>query len=297
MLPIAILIGFTCYKWLHVLIPIVPVFIFFVLLFAYGAMDLDRLKITKLNIILLVLHLLIAIVAYTICYVTFKPIVAQSILVGVVCPVAAASSAVVANLGGSREIGIVHTILDNFLICIIAPIMFAMAESTAELTFMQSVLMLLGKITPVVAFPLLAALLVRRIIPKSKSMFKQYEWMSILFWACAIMINMAATAYSIFTRGHAFMGEIISMLILALVMCCIQFTLGKWIGGKFGETIVGAQGIGQKNTALGIWMAYTYFSNPLTTIYAATYSVYQNLYNSMQMYFYDKKKIKNTFNK
>ena len=129
------------------------------------------------------------------------------------------------------------------------------------------------------------------------SFFKQYEWMSILFWSCALMINMSATAYSIFTRGNAFVGEIISMLVLALIMCCLQFSLGNWIGRRFGEKIVGAQGIGQKNTALGIWMAYTYFSNPLTTIYAAAYSVFQNLYNSMQMYFYDKKKIKNTFKK
>ncbi|MDD3914938.1 MAG: transporter, partial [Bacteroidales bacterium] len=39
--------------------------------------------------------------------------------------------------------------------------------------------------------------------------------------------------------------------------------------------------------AMAIWMATTYL-NPLTSIFPASYSIWQNLYNSYQLYRHDK---------
>ncbi|MBQ9254774.1 MAG: hypothetical protein IJ180_08390 [Bacteroidales bacterium] len=289
MLPIAIILGVGFCKWISVFIHLVPVLIFFVLFFAYSGLHFRRLRITKLNVLLLFLHLFISIVSYTICYLIFKPIVAQGVLVGVICPVAAASSAVVTALGGNKEICIVHTLLDNFLISIAAPIMFSIAETSSDMSFIMSVLTLLGKLFPIVIFPLVAVVVLRRFTPRFAYKLRNYDWLSILFWSLALMINMAATGYSVLNMGGVYLNEIIIMVVLALFMCVFQFGLGRVLGNKVGEKVVVAQAIGQKNTGLGIWMAYTYFSNPLTTMYAAAYAVFQNLFNSLQMYIHDKK--------
>ena len=45
---------------------------------------------------------------------------------------------------------------------------------------------------------------------------------------------------------------------LSLAVCCGQFYIGRRIGARCGDKIAGAQGLGQKNTVLAIWMALTY---------------------------------------
>ncbi|MFQ8806640.1 MAG: hypothetical protein ACLR8Y_18080 [Alistipes indistinctus] len=45
------------------------------------------------------------------------------------------------------------------------------------------------------------------------------------------------------------------MALLALVVCGLQFITGRRIGRRFRDKVAGAQGLGQKNTILAIWMA------------------------------------------
>ena len=81
------------------------------------------------------------------------------------------------------------------------------------------------------------------------------------------------------------------MIIIAFVslfVCCAQFLIGRILGRRFGDKIAGAQGLGQKNTVLAIWMALTFF-HPITSIGPAAYVAWQNTINSMQLYFKAKK--------
>ena len=73
------------------------------------------------------------------------------------------------------------------------------------------------------------------------------------------------------------------MAFAALLLCVAQFALGRWIGKKYGETIAGGQGLGQKNTILAIWMAQVYLS-PLSSIGPAAYVLWQNSINSWQLW-------------
>ena len=65
--------------------------------------------------------------------------------------------------------------------------------------------------------------------------------------------------------------------------CCLLFFLGKRIGGHYRERISGGQALGQKNTVLAIWMAYTYL-NPLASVGPGSYVLWQNLINSWQLW-------------
>ena len=75
---------------------------------------------------------------------------------------------------------------------------------------------------------------------------------------------------------------------ISLIVCCLQFYIGRKIGYRYGDRIAGAQGLGQKNTVLAIWMALT-FLNPVASIGPAAYVAWQNTINSLQLWFKAKK--------
>jgi BASS family bile acid:Na+ symporter len=53
--------------------------------------------------------------------------------------------------------------------------------------------------------------------------------------------------------------------------------------------ITAGQAFGQKNTSLGVWMAQMYL-DPLASLGAAAYIIWQNLFNSVQLFYAARKK-------
>ena len=69
----------------------------------------------------------------------------------------------------------------------------------------------------------------------------------------------------------------------ALLSCVLEFAIGKKTGSQFGDRMTAGQALGQKNTILAIWMAYTYLT-PLSSLAPGTYVLWQNLFNSYQLW-------------
>lgn len=82
--------------------------------------------------------------------------------------------------------------------------------------------------------------------------------------------------------------EMIVVALAAGVACGLQFYLGRKIGGRCGDKIAGAQGLGQKNTVLAIWLALAYL-DPVASVGPAAYIAWQNTINSLQIYYHDKR--------
>ena len=77
--------------------------------------------------------------------------------------------------------------------------------------------------------------------------------------------------------------RMVALALVALVLCLIQFAVGRAIGRRCGDRVVGAQGLAQKNTVLAVWMAWTYF-DPVSSVAPAAYIAWQNIINSIQLY-------------
>lgn len=101
-------------------------------------------------------------------------------------------------------------------------------------------------------------------------------------WAVALAIVSGQTVRSLVNSDAPVFVELLIAL-AGLITCCIQFYLGKRIGGHYGERISGGQALGQKNTVLAIWMAYTYL-NPLSSVGPGSYVLWQNIINSYQLW-------------
>ena len=126
-------------------------------------------------------------------------------------------------------------------------------------------------------------------------------------WVASIIVLMAVVTKTVLSSFDLYLSTILTLLICSFFACLIQFSLGKLIGyylpaaskGKDYQdvlinpaaapttmagvsSITAGQAFGQKNTSLGVWMANTYL-DPMASLGAAAYIIWQNIFNSAQL--------------
>jgi BASS family bile acid:Na+ symporter len=94
---------------------------------------------------------------------------------------------------------------------------------------------------------------------------------------------MGKTTHFIIQNGVKDIHIELILAAVALVACIAQFTMGHWLGRRYGDEPAGGQALGQKNTVLAIWLAQS-FLNPLSSVAPTAYIVWQNIVNSYQIY-------------
>ena len=291
-LPIAILFGLLFHQWCNILVIIVPYLIFSILLLNFTAVDIRKLKLlrmTGMNISLLLFQIIVSLGGYLLARsLGGDEIVAEGALIAVLCPVAASSVVISCILGANRETVTAHVILGNLMVAIVAPIYFSFIGQQQDMPFLDSFWLILKRVSPIIAFPFFLALGFQIWLPKVNAAISKYKAWSLHLWALALAITLGQTINFIVLHGKENMQSIIILGIISVFVCAIQFGLGKLIGKKYGDIVAGGQMLGQKNTALGIWMANIYL-NPLASVSIALYSIWQNLFNSWQMYTHEKK--------
>lgn len=288
-LPIAILVGLLFHRQCHILKIIVPTLIFIILLLNFVSVDIKKMKFKELYIILMLFQVIIGIGAYLLLTgLRVNEIVAQGVLIGVICPVAASVVVIACMLGADRETVTTFTIVDNIMLAILIPVIFSFVGTHRAMPFLNSFLLILSKVGTTIGLPFVAAILLQRFLPKITAFLSDHSGASFYLWACALCITLGQTIDFIFIHGKGNGSSILSLGITSVVMCILQFGFGKWIGHKYGDTVAGGQLLGQKNTAMGLWIANTYL-NPLSSVYLAFYCIWQNLFNSWQIWRHEKK--------
>ena len=285
----AIILGLLLHSWCSLLAWIVPYFIFIILLLNFVAVDLRKLHISSMNLWLMLFQIVVSIGGYyTIRSVYPNETVAQGILIGILCPVAASVVVIASMLGDKRETTTTYPIVGNLMVAIIAPVYFSFIGSHQDMSFINSFLLILSKISPVIALPFFVVLVLQVFFPKTNHFLSRYKGISFYLWAICLLLTLGQTINFIFIHGKGNENTILALGISSVITCTIHFATGKWLGGKYGDRIAGGQLLGQKNTAMGIWMANTYL-NPLASVFLAFYSIWQNLFNSWQLWYQDRK--------
>ena len=75
----------------------------------------------------------------------------------------------------------------------------------------------------------------------------------------------------------------VGIALIAFVGCVAQFWMGRKIGRKYGEQVVGGQSLGQKNNVFIIWLGYTFLS-PITALSGGFFAIWQNVVNAYLLY-------------
>lgn len=288
-LPCAILLGLLLHKWCALLSFLAPYLIFLILLLNFVAVDIRKLKVTKLNLWLLLFQAVVSIgMYYLIVGFCRNELLAQGVLIGVLCPVASSVVVISCLLGANRETVTEYTILCNLLISVIAPFYFTFIGVHHDLSFWNSFLLILKKIGPTIALPFFVALFLQLFWKKANGFLSGFKNTTFYIWAFLLFLTLGQTIDYIFIHGQGNGLNILWLGLASVVTCTVHFALGRRIGKRYGDVIAGGQMLGQKNTAMGIWMANTYL-NPLASVFLAFYSVWQNLFNSWQIWRHDKR--------
>ena len=294
-LPIAMMVGVLSYfafKDLEALEPLLPAarwvsshfppwLIFFMLLFTFTKIHPKDLWPRKVHLWLLLVQVAGSVGVYLLLH-PFNEVVAQSAMICIICPTATAAAIITEKLGGKVDALITYVIEINLVVSVFVPAVFPLIEPHEGLTFFQAFLTILKRVVPLLVMPLVAAWFLRFCLPAVHRWLYEHRGAAFYLWAFSLILVMGQTTKSLVESPYS-LGVELSIAFVGLVTCVLQFVIGKRIGSRYGDRISAGQGLGQKNTVLAIWMAYTYL-NPVTAVAPGCYVVWQNIINSWQLY-------------
>ena len=289
-LPIAIVLGLLLHEYCATFSVAVPYLIFSILLLTFSAVDVRKLRFSPMFVWILLFQVVVSIGVYELMKALgSSDVLAEGVMMASLCPVAASVAVVSCMLGANRQTVTSFSIIGNLVMSIVAPAYFTLIGVQPEMTFMASFLSILKRVGVVIGLPFFVALALQLWLPKVNGFLSRYKGLSFYLWSVALLFTIGQTIDFIFLHGKGNWSVIIWLAVASLLFCALQFALGKWIGRKYGDVIAGGQLLGQKNTAMGIWMANHYL-HPLASVSMAFYAIFQNLFNSWQIWRYNNKK-------
>lgn len=292
MLPIAMLGGVLFHNFIDAIAFIAPYLIFIMLLITFCRVRPNEFRITRLSGMLITVQTLGAVAVYLALLPVSREL-AEGTFICVFCPTATAAPVITGMLGGSVPRLATFSIVSNVTVAVLAPVLFSMMGSEADITFLESVTLIATRVVPLIILPLFTALALLRFMPKVHGKIASHQSLSFYIWAVSLFIVVGRAISFIMSEPAEMIPEMIWLAALSLVVCCGQFYIGRRIGHRCGDKIAGAQGLGQKNTVLAIWMALTYL-HPIASVAPAAYVAWQNTINSAQLYFKTKRDAKQT---
>ncbi|MBO4994474.1 MAG: transporter [Muribaculaceae bacterium] len=288
-LPIAMLFGMLFHNFMDKVEFMAPYLIFIMLFITFCRINPNELRVSNLSLSLISIQLFGALALFF----AISPLsvdVAQGTFICIFCPTATAAPVITGMLGGSVPRLATFSLISNIMVAITAPFLFSLIGST-DMPIATSIATIAMKVMPLILVPLITALALRRIAPKVHAAVATRQSLSFYIWALSLFIVVGRAVSFVMNEPWEKVPEMIVIALCSLVACCLQFYYGRRIGRACGDKIAGAQGLGQKNTVLAIWMALTYL-NPISSIGPAAYVAWQNTINSIQLYLHQKKEIK-----
>lgn len=310
---LGMLIGAVGYKLFLPLKPTLPWLIFGMLFFTFCKVNPLDLRLHKWHGVVLAAQLFFSFATYALVMrCTGDPILAQGLLMCFIMPTATAAPIIAGKMGGSIQNLTTFTLLSNFATAIIVPATFPLIYPAADMSFWPAFLLILSRIAPLLLGPFFAAWCLRLIYKwRTKKEYVLPVKIAVVpfyLWVCSIIVLSSVVTETVVNNFQAQLSNIIILLVCSFFVCLLQFGLGKLIGYYLPapskgtdyqdvlinpaaapktmagvSSITAGQAFGQKNTSLGVWMANT-FLDPMSSLGAAAYIVWQNLFNSVQLF-------------
>ena len=148
--------------------------------------------------------------------------------------------------------------------------------------FLSAFLLILYKVCLVLVLPMVLSYFVKHYLRSLNRWIVGVKDLSYYLWGCSLTIVTGTTVKNI-VHADTTAGFLLLIALLGLLLCIVQFAVGRYIGHFFDRTIESGQALGQKNTAFAIWIAYTYLT-PLSSVGPGCYILWQNLINSIELW-------------
>lgn len=283
-LPIALAGGYFLRQICAMVSVTVPYVIFAILVLTFSGVKLSRLRPAKLDLWIALFQVIVSFCSYQLVIaLTSNEVIAQGAMMCVLCPVASSVTVVASMLGADPVRTTTYTIIGNLLVAFTAPVYISLITETAGVSLLGSFILIFCKIAIVIALPFFAVLLLQKFLPGLNNRIAAYKHWSFYLWAFALFVTIGQTADFVVMRWHGDVRNVFWLGVVSLFICLIQFSAGRLIGRHYNDKIAGGQLLAQKNSAMGIWIINT-FLNPIASVAMAFYSIWQNIFNSWQIY-------------
>lgn len=211
----------------------------------------------------------------------------EALLTCIIGPAATAAPVVTAKIGGNINTMTAFVVLSSFVCSLTIPAVFPLLERGAGLDFWSAFLIILQKLAIVLILPLVLGWYMQHFAKRLCAWIVSIPDLSFYLWAAQLSVTSGVTVRNI-VHSDAGLSLLFMVALLSLVLCFVLFVSGRSVGRRLGDEVNGGQASFQKNTALSIWVAYTYL-NPMASVGAGCYVLWQNIINSLELWQYRKK--------
>lgn len=283
LLPLAMVIGIAFHKQLSVLSPVTPYLLSLMLFITYCRISWSDIRLTKFHYILLAIQYIGSALVY-LAVRPFDETLAQAVMICVLAPTATSAPVVANLLGGNIASVVAFSLFSNLSVAFVAPLYLSLIGQTgSDVSFITSFWYIFRKVVPIIVLPFFVALFLKKASPNIHRKVRSAQIVSFYIWAAALTVVIGNVANFVIAQDDGKYTLEITIGLISLAVCLLQFGAGRMIGSRFDRTIAGGQGLGQKNTILAIWLTQTYL-NPVASLGPGLYVLWQNLVNSWQIW-------------
>jgi len=261
----------------------IPYFIAFMLLTTYSKLDFKEIKVSRMPVFMIIFQYIVSILSFLALY-YWNPLFAQQAFICLICPVATSAPVIALMLGANIAVLVSFTLISYVAIAGLAPFLLPLVGGTqGGVPFLATSWMIARQIIPLIILPLILAYFFKKYLPKADSFLQKNHGISFYLWSVTLVLVIGKATTFVLAQPSDMIPVEIGLASISLVACVFQFAVGHVIGSRYDNKVVGTQGLGQKNTAIAMWLAFEYL-NPLVSVGLAAYSVWQNIINSTQIY-------------
>ena len=250
-------------------------------------------------------------------------ILLECAMICLICPTAAAAGVITKKLDGDLPATMSYIVIVNAAATFLIPMVIPMIRPAADLGFWAYVGRIAWKIFPILILPGLLAWTIRYTTRRLQRVLMRWSRYTFYIWFFGLTLAMVLSTRALLV-SHLSGGTIALIVLVSMASCAVQFFAGRRIGrraaggssgaasygssraasanGSSGDSggspgaaggasgasdgqtaITAGQALGQKNTGFLIWLGYNYLT-PVTSVAGGLYAIWQNLFNSWELY-------------
>jgi BASS family bile acid:Na+ symporter len=206
-----------------------------------------------------------------------------------ICPTASAAGVITDRLGGNLASTVTYLVMINVAATFLIPLVIPVVNPSAQMGFWHYVGHIALKVFPVLILPGLLAWLIRYTTHRLQRALMRWASNSFYIWGVGLTLALVLATRALLLSGLGF-WSIAGIVAVSVFTCFIQFFAGHRLHRESVENLTAGQALGQKNTGFLIWLGYHYMT-PVTSVAGGLYAIWQNLYNSWELYQKEKGKL------
>ncbi len=254
-----------------------PTLIGAMLFLTFTRVDVRAMRPRLIHLWMLLFQFVGSVAVYHIVTPLLGELVGQGAMICVLAPIAMAAVVIGGMLGANVTTMATYSLICNMVTAIVAPsILHIYGNGTC--TFVE----IISRVAPTLIAPFVFGQMCRYLWRSAANWLSKHSQLSFYLWLVSLTLVIGrTTCFILDTEADPFVE--VELALVALVLCLVQFTVGRMLGRAAGDVVAGGQSLGQKNTVLAVWMALN-FLNPVASVAPTAYIVWQNFVNSYQIW-------------